>query len=240
MEHGRALCNEYRYRYGKQHACAAVIDEVSEPPPGMQSLGFDEPPQAMPPEFQVPGDAVLGYRNYYLARKVGQSRWTRRDVPPFVQGEHIMATKKSAPKSTPAAEAPAPTPAAEAPAAEAPAAKTRGPRGVADSATIKLLVQGNPKREGSKAHGRFAAYVDGMTVGAALDAGVTTPDLVYDSKHGFISIEGYDPGEIVQPKPKAPKADKPAKGKKEKVEKTAEQTAAEQAADASAAEEAMD
>lgn len=104
----------------------------------------------------------------------------------------------------------------------APAEKMRGPRGVADSAVIKLLVQTNPKREGSKARERFAHYVDGMTVGAALDAGVTTPDLVYDTKHGFIAIAGYDPGEIITPKPKEPKAPKEPKVKKTKEEKAAD------------------
>lgn len=139
--------------------------------------------------------------------------------------------------TTVAADVPAETE-AQAP-AEA-AVKSRGPKGVADSAVVTLLVTANPKREGSKAHGRFAAYVDGATVGATLDAGVTTPDLVYDAKHGFISIEGYNPGEIIVAKPKAepkPKAEK--KAKKEKVEKTQEQVAAEGQADAEAAEEVL-
>lgn len=94
--------------------------------------------------------------------------------------------------------------------------KTRGPRGVAETAVISLKVEGNPKRAGSKAYDRFALYRDGMTVGEALNAGITTPDLVYDSKHGFVAIEGYDPGEIVQPKVREPKAPKEPKAKKVK------------------------
>ena len=62
-----------------------------------------------------------------------------------------------------------------------------------------------------------------MTVGQFCDAvdatenkGAAAPNLVYDAGHGFISIEGYDPGEIVQPKPKAPpKEPKAPKAKKE-------------------------
>lgn len=151
-----------------------------------------------------------------------------------------MATKS---KKTAPVEKEAPVTQETAPQTEAaPAAvKARGPKGVSDNAVVKLLVTANPKREGSKAFDRFAAYKDEQTVAEALDAGVTTPDLVYDAKHGFISIEGYDPGEIVQPKPKAapkPKAEK--KGKKEKVEKTPEQKAAESAADAEAKEETLE
>lgn len=109
----------------------------------------------------------------------------------------------------------------ETPAEAAPAqARLKGPRGVEMNATITLLVAGNPKRAGSKAYDRFQGYQDGMTVEQALEAGVTTPDLVYDSKHGFISIEGYDPGQIIEPKPrKEPKAkkEKPAKDEAEEA-----------------------
>lgn len=55
--------------------------------------------------------------------------------------------------------------------------------------TICLKVDKNPKREGSAAHGRFALYVDGMTVGEALEAGVTSGDLQYDTAKGFITID---------------------------------------------------
>lgn len=46
----------------------------------------------------------------------------------------------------------------------------------------------NPKRAGSKSAERFASYTNGMTVEAALAAGVTTADLDYDTNKGFISI----------------------------------------------------
>lgn len=140
-----------------------------------------------------------------------------------------MATKSKKTKVAEAAETPA-----------VPEAKARGPRGVPETAVIHLLVTANPKREGSKSFERFSGYAEGQTIAQALDAGVTTPDLVWDAKHGFISIEGYDPGEIVQPKPKAapkPKAEK--KVKAAKVEKTAEEVAEAAAADAAAVEESM-
>lgn len=150
-----------------------------------------------------------------------------------------VATPEPAPAPSPAPE-PTPAPAPE-PAAEAAApVKSRGPKGVPDSAIVHLKVTVNPKREGSKARERFAAYVDGATVGATLDAGVTTPDLVYDAKHGFISIDGYDPGEIVVPKEKAPPKPKAEKTGKAKTEKSESQKAAEAAANAEAKEEVVE
>lgn len=126
--------------------------------------------------------------------------------------------------------------------------RTRGPRGVPESAVITVLVDANPKREGSKAATVFSHYQTGMTIGEfadALDAAglgkESTPNLVYDAKHGFITIEGYDPGEVVKPKEKAPKAEKPAKAPKKKAApRTAEQEEAVAAVDAEAVEESMD
>ena len=82
-EHGSALCWEYAYRYGKDHKSSAIIAKAAlEMQPTTWGWNtMEEPPQAMPDEFKVPGDAVQAYRNYYLGRKVEQSRWTRRPVP---------------------------------------------------------------------------------------------------------------------------------------------------------------
>jgi len=117
-----------------------------------------------------------------------------------------IAAVAEAPKSAPAKEA------------KVPLAKMRGPRGVAETAKIHLLSKDNPKRPGSKASQVFACYKDGMTVGAFCDAvdatpqkGQATPNLVYDAGHGFISIDGYDPGEIIKPKERAPKVEKAPK-----------------------------
>lgn len=117
----------------------------------------------------------------------------------------------------------------------------RGPKGVALTAQITILAAGNPKREGSKAHGRFALYQDGMSVQDALDAGVITPDLVHDAAHGHIAIEGYSPvlveKKVREPKPaKEPKA----KGKKAKAEAPAEAKAAAEDLAAATTEETID
>jgi hypothetical protein len=166
-----------------------------------------------------------------------------------------MATAKKAPTKTAPVSAPAKKVAAKAAPApaveetEAPAPRTRGPRGVSEDSVINLLVETNPKREGSKAHAVFSHYEDGQTIAefcAALEATdpemvkEATPNLVYDAKHGFISIAGYEPpGGVTAKEVKAPKA-KPAatapkgkgKGKPSKAD-TAQ-------ADAEAEEEVVD
>jgi hypothetical protein len=71
----------------------------------------------------------------------------------------------------------------------------------ADNRPITLIVDKNPKREGSAAHARFALYVTGMTVdayiatckeklgksqpGAARDA---RADISWDTKHKYITV----------------------------------------------------
>lgn len=111
--------------------------------------------------------------------------------------------------------------------AEQPTSKgavSRGPRGTVETAVITVLVESNPKRPGSKAHAVFEHYKNGQTIAefadslAAADLGKeATPNLVYDAKHGFITIEGYDPGEVIVKAAKEAKPAKPKKAKKSSV-----------------------
>ena len=118
----------------------------------------------------------------------------------------------------------------------------RGPKGVQLTATITLLTATNPKRAGSKSYERFAGYADGMTVQAALDTGIITPDLVYDAAHGFIAIEGYSPEMVVRKEKavKEPKAPKTAKGGKVKAEPNPDAAAAQAELAAVTQEETID
>lgn len=255
FRHAQGLCREYTHRYGRTHACEAVLRLLERPPTGLHAAGWVQPPQCMPDEFKVDGDSVAAYRKYYLGAKVVQSNWTRRARPDFVLsslGESNMATaKKIAPTSKTAAVKSAPVVAAKkaAPIVETPevaeaAPRSRGPRGTTEDAVITLLVDGNPKREGSKAAAVFSYYESGMTIGTFADALAeaelgkeATPNLVYDAKHGYISIEGYEPPGGVTPKEVKVKAEKPAKAEKTaKKGKTAEQAQA----DADAQEEVID
>lgn len=268
FRHAQGLCREYTHRYGRTHACEAVLRALERPPTGLHTAGWVQPPQCMPDEFKVDGDSVAAYRKYYLGAKVVQSNWTRRARPDFVTlGVSNMATaKKTAPTSkTVAAAKTAPAKAAAPAAKTAPAKKaapvvveqveeaaavprSRGPRGTTEDAVITLLTEVNPKREGSKAHAVFSYYEDGMTIGAFADALAeadlgkeATPNLVYDSKMGYISIEGYEPPGGVTVKEVKVKAEKPTKeAKAPKKGKTKEQAAEQAEADAAAEEEVVD
>jgi hypothetical protein len=53
---------------------------------------------------------------------------------------------------------------------------------------ITVLAKQNPKARGSACHRRFAKYRSGMTVKAALAAGVLREDLHWDNERKFIRI----------------------------------------------------
>lgn len=63
---------------------------------------------------------------------------------------------------------------------------------VSDDKKIKILVEANPKREGSRAADAFDVYKNGMTVAKALEvgkkAGLTMNDIRWDVAHGFIKL----------------------------------------------------
>jgi len=55
-------------------------------------------------------------------------------------------------------------------------------------ATITIVSTTNPKRAGSTSAARFDLYTNGMTVAQAIEAGVTTGDIHWDSEKGFITL----------------------------------------------------
>lgn len=65
-----ALGNEYTKRYGKTHMtilkCKNVLNKI---PHAIHADGFCEPPQCMPDQYQVAGNSVQAYWNYYIAEK---------------------------------------------------------------------------------------------------------------------------------------------------------------------------
>jgi hypothetical protein len=66
---------------------------------------------------------------------------------------------------------------------------------VSSNAKISFRVRSNPKREGSKAHARFASYMKAKTVREYLDSDGTKADLKYDWEKGFIDIDGVERSE---------------------------------------------
>ena len=77
---GLALCNEYTYRYGKRHACEAVIREVSAPLPALRIAPRGAFALAMPEEYKQV-DSVAAYQAYYRAEKAHLHSWKNRQPP---------------------------------------------------------------------------------------------------------------------------------------------------------------
>lgn len=59
---------------------------------------------------------------------------------------------------------------------------------ITNETKITFNVKSNPKREGSKAHARFAKYMRAKTVGEYMELGGTKGDLKYDSEKEFITV----------------------------------------------------
>lgn len=74
-EHGKALLDEYTFRYGKHHKSAAVIDWCFN---NMSQLnlpkGFTEFKVCMPDELKK-SCPVESYRNYYNISKASLAKW---------------------------------------------------------------------------------------------------------------------------------------------------------------------
>ena len=82
--HWVALMDEYKYRYGKNHACNKLYPDLLQPPQGLTNYWGSEPPLAMPDEYKT--DSVIeSYRNYYRQAKSHLHNWTKREAPEWLQ-----------------------------------------------------------------------------------------------------------------------------------------------------------
>ena len=80
----KLICDEYTYRYGKEHGAKDNWWIFRNPPKNMFSLGYTTPvPQAMKmfPECMVEGDTVQAYRNFYKVAKRSFATWKNRPIP---------------------------------------------------------------------------------------------------------------------------------------------------------------
>lgn len=80
-----ALNREYRYRYRKQHDHASMQALAAIRHLRYESNGLTPFAQVMPEQYQVPGNAVTAYRNFYCAEKLGFATWTHRRMPAWVR-----------------------------------------------------------------------------------------------------------------------------------------------------------
>jgi hypothetical protein len=78
---GIALCDEYRYRYGKRHKSLDVIEWALFYKPNLPTNGDITPfALAMPDECKV-HSAVESYRLYYITYKKSLGTWKNRNQP---------------------------------------------------------------------------------------------------------------------------------------------------------------
>lgn len=80
-DHFVALCKEYTYRYGKVHLTETKLRSIlNTVPKGITRTAYTKMPQAMPDQYKTE-DSVEAYKNYYIAEKKSQSKYTKREAP---------------------------------------------------------------------------------------------------------------------------------------------------------------
>ena len=80
------LIDEYHHRYMKHHACERLIPLLINNPENIDyDAPWSEPPQCMPDECKVEGNAVEAYRKYYICSKSHLAKWTRRKIPSWFE-----------------------------------------------------------------------------------------------------------------------------------------------------------
>lgn len=83
---GEELCNEYRFRYDRDHKCEQYIKgELSDPPIALAAAPFFwcEPPKCMPNECKR-DSVVESYQEYYRQAKRAFATWKVRQAPAFM------------------------------------------------------------------------------------------------------------------------------------------------------------
>jgi hypothetical protein len=78
------LCEEYTYRYDKEHLTRTKLEYfLLLPPMNISEKPFTQPTPAMAqyPHCIVEGDSVTSYRQFYWEDKYSFAKWTKRDVP---------------------------------------------------------------------------------------------------------------------------------------------------------------
>ena len=84
VEHFFALCEEYTYRYGKQHKCQAMGYHLQSPPMNLRRLGLTPMPSAMADEYKISDDPLTNYRHYYKIGKSSMHSWKKRQAPEWI------------------------------------------------------------------------------------------------------------------------------------------------------------
>ena len=87
--HFAALCDEYKYRYGKVHGTDKLLREALYSLPKNIPIGYlTQQPLAMKanPECMDPNDVVGSYRKFYQTKQHRfKMVWTKRDIPEWFE-----------------------------------------------------------------------------------------------------------------------------------------------------------
>ena len=81
---GIALCEEYTYRYGKQHKSFDIIKESIRFASYFLKRPITKRPQCMPSIYHD-NDCQTAYHNYYLGEKTYLLKYTKRNVPDWIE-----------------------------------------------------------------------------------------------------------------------------------------------------------
>lgn len=85
VRHGLGLCREYTERYGRKHACEAIIDWILQH--GGRPTAPNQTPfiQAMPDQYKRE-NSIEAYRAYYLGSKSTIATWKlKHSIPAWWQ-----------------------------------------------------------------------------------------------------------------------------------------------------------
>lgn len=98
VEHGFALCEEYKLRYGREHKCREVIQWCHQNKSALQFELTNMTPfaQAMPEKHRG-ADAVEAYRSYYIEEKSQIAVWPKGRTPSWWPSEKSCAGIDSPP-----------------------------------------------------------------------------------------------------------------------------------------------
>ena len=85
-EHLVALCEEYSFRYDKDHKVMreGLVNVLKTIPNNISRIGFNQPTPAMDERYIISDDSVINYRNYYSFGKSHLFSWKRRDKPDWL------------------------------------------------------------------------------------------------------------------------------------------------------------
>ena len=84
LEHGKAIADEYTFRYGKLHKSQAVIEAAEDHKHWLRPGPATAFPLAMPDQYKT-ADCEQSYRAYYLGEKMHFAKWTKRATPEWTK-----------------------------------------------------------------------------------------------------------------------------------------------------------